>query len=250
VTSRPRWTCAILCLLAVGCFFALAACGGDDDDATAAASPTAKATATPAGVTGDGTPQSDYGKKINSAQVPEQMADGQRIGAADAKVTIEAYEDFGCPHCLEFTALIEPVLMKEYVATGKVAFVYRFFPLRQLTAIAAIGAYCAGEQDKFWPFHRMLFVAQAEANEQTGPPLTDVFVEAGLQTLAADAGLDSIAFEACLSSDAAINAVQADLKTVNDLGLPGTPSFVINGKVTQTPATIGEWRKLLDGLLK
>jgi hypothetical protein len=71
-----------------------------------------------------------------------------------------------------------------------------------------------------------------------------------LRQLAADAGLDGAAFEACLSSDAAINAVQADLKTVNDLGLPGTPSFVINGKVTQTPATIGEWRKLLDGLLK
>lgn len=229
----------------------VASCGGDDDDAAAdTTTPTAKAAATTAGVTGNASPVTDYGKRINQAKVPEDLADGQKIGKADAKLVIEMYEDFGCPHCLEFTALVEPMLMNEYVATGKVQLVYRFFPLRQLTAVAAIGAFCAGEQGKFWPFHRMLFITQSEANEKKGPALTDAFAVDGLTKLATDLQLDTAKFSDCLTSDAAIAAVQAGLKSANELGLPGTPSFVINGKVTDTPATVSEWRKMLDGLLK
>lgn len=237
---------AALCALSV----AFAGCGGDDDDAAAKDTATPAASPTAAGVAGNGSPQTDYGKRINQAKVPEELADGQKIGKPDAKLVIEMYEDFGCPHCLEFTALIEPTLMTDYVATGKVQLVYRFFPLRQQTAVAAIGAYCAGEQDRFWQFHRMLFVAQAEANEKKGPALTEAFAVDSLTKLAGDLQLDTAKFQDCLTSDAAIAAVQSELKSANDLSLPGTPSFVINGKVTQTPATVSEWRKLLDGLLK
>lgn len=236
---------AALCALFAAAF---AACGGGDDDASEPTRPAASPTT--AAATGSGAPQTDYGKRINNAKVPEDLADGLRIGKADAKLTLEMYEDFGCPHCLEFTALVEPMLMTDYVATGKIALVYRFFPLRQLTANAAIAAYCAGEQDKFWPMHRMLFVAQAEANEKKGPALTQVFAVEGLMAMAADAGLDSAAFSTCVTSDAAVAAVQADLKTANELALPGTPSFLINGKVTATPETVADWRKLLDGQLK
>ena len=225
---------------------ATAGCGGGDDDS--GASPTAAATT--AGVVGSDQPKSAFGKEVNGARIPEQLADGTRIGAADAKVTIEAYEDFGCPHCLEFNAAIEPLLMSEYIAPGKVAFVYRYFPLRQLTGVAAIGAQCAAEQGAFWPFHRKLFVAQAEANNQSGPALSDAFAPAGLQKFAADLGLDGAKFDTCLDSDEAVAAVTADLQKANELGLPGTPAFVINGKVTPTPASWAEWKKLLDGLLK
>lgn len=247
VPERPgSWRLFGLYALASLLLVVAAACGGDDDD-----TPTQPpGTRTPTAVTGAGQPKTEFGKKINDAGVPEQLADGTRLGAADAKVVIEAYEDFGCPHCLEFTAVIEPTLLREYVATGKVAFVYRFFPLRQLTGAAAVAAFCAGEQDKFWPYHRRLYVAQAEANEKSGPALAEVFAAEGLKTIAADLQLETSAFAACLQSDAAIGAVQTDLQKANELGLPGTPSFVINGKVAATPATLADWRKLLDGLLK
>ena len=83
-----------------------------------------------------------------------------------------------------------------------------------------------------------------------------VLATGGLRTLdlttsrCFDIALDAAKFDTCLTSDAAVTAVQNDLKTANELALPGTPSFVINGKVTPTPESIADWRKLLDGLLK
>jgi protein-disulfide isomerase len=165
-------------------------------------------------------------------------------------VKIEAYEDFGCSHCLDFTADVEPGIFENYVATGKVSFEYKYFPLRQLTAAAAIAAECAAEQDKFWPYHRALYIAQAEANEKVGPPLTEAFGVDNLKAVAADLGLDAAAFDTCTQGDAAVTAVQGDLQKANELALPGTPSFVINGKVTPGPETFAGWKKLLDDLLK
>lgn len=249
MNKRRLFACGAATLVVFAALFV--ACGGNGDDGGGAKdSPTAKASATTAGANSGGSAQSDFGKRIAQSKTPEDLADGQEIGKPGAKVVVEMYEDFGCPHCLDFTASIEPVLMDEYVATGKVQLVYRYFPLHQITAAAAIGAYCAGEQNQFWAYHRLLFIAQAEANERKGPSLNQAFAPDSLKQFASDLKLDTAKFGDCISSDKAVTAVQADLKSANDLNLPGTPSFVINGKVTDGPASAAEWRKLLDGLLK
>lgn len=235
-------------LLSAALVFAAAACGGDDDDGQDGRA--AGSTASAPGVAGTAVVESDLAKKINEAHVPEELADGKRIGSADAAVKIEAYEDFGCPHCLDFTADIEPVIFEEYVATGKVSFEYKYFPLREATGVAAIAAQCSAEQDKFWAYHRALFIAQAEANAKVGPPVSEAFGVANLEQMATDVGLDTAAWKACFTGDTAVEVVETELRAANNLGLPGTPSFVINGKVTQTPDNPEDWRELLDELLE
>jgi len=186
------------------------------------------------------------------AQSPSEglSVDGTFIGDPEAPILIEMYEDFGCSHCLDFTANIEPHLFDAYVEPGDVRLQYRFFPLRQLTANAAIAALCAAEQDQFWPFHKELFIAQAHANAGTGPPLTEAFDISNLRTLATSLALDVGAFDTCTMSDAAIEQITADLRTATDLGLPGTPSFIINGEVlVNVPDTREGWSELLDGLI-
>jgi protein-disulfide isomerase len=227
--------------------FALVACGGDDDSSEP--TPTAAATS-PTAPSGEG-PRSEHGQLIARATIPLELADGAAIGRADAPVVIEAFEDFGCSHCLHFTATIEPQLFEEYVARGKVRFVYRYFPLQQVTGLAAIAAQCAAEQDRFWQYHKLLFIAQAEANNKSGPGLGVVFGPEGLRATAADAGLDPAAFDACVAGEAAFNVVQADLREANSLGLRGTPSFLINGEpLGGNPETYDDWKKLLDPLVK
>lgn len=246
-SMRNRWPALILALILAATFTALAAaCSGDDDDDDDG--PTPSTTAEDGA--GDG-PRSEHGQLIARAELPLGLSDGTSIGRADAPVVIEAFEDFGCPHCLHFTATTEPRVMEDYVARGKVRLVYRYFPLQQATANAAIAAQCAAEQDRFWEYHKELFIAQAEAANGTGPALAAAFAPAGLRDLASRLGLDTTAFEACLLGDSAVAKVTEDYRAGQNLGLRGTPSFVVNGQVlTGNPEKYEDWKQLLDGLIK
>lgn len=52
-------------------------------------------------------------------------------GSADAPVTVVEYADFQCPACGVFFNSIEPGIVKAYIDTGKVKFVFHDFPLSQ-----------------------------------------------------------------------------------------------------------------------
>lgn len=217
-------------VLAVAAMFA--ACGGSDDGGDA--------TPTPAALV----------DRIEQTEYEGLDIEGTFIGEADAPLLIEMFEDFGCPHCLDFTADIEPLLLEKYVEPGDVRLQYRFFPLRQLTANAAIAAQCAAEQDAFWPFHKRLFMAQAHANEGTGPALTEAFDTPALRGLAEELRLGMDAFDTCTMGEEVIDVITSDLRTATELNLPGTPSFIINGEVLRdVPDTRDEWIELLDGML-
>jgi protein-disulfide isomerase len=186
------------------------------------------------------------------AQLPYEglPTEGTFVGDPEAPILIEMYEDFGCPHCLDFTADIEPFLLSEYVEDGDVRLQYRFYPLRQLTANAAMAAYCAAEQNSFWPYHTQLFIMQAAANDGSGPPLTEAFEPESLRAEANALGLDVAAFDACTESDAVIEEITADLRAGAALNIPGTPSFVINDELLrQVPDDRAGWQELLDRLI-
>lgn len=121
---------------------------------------------------------------LEAREVPAGLAEGVRLGRADAPLQIEMFADFGCPHCLEFTVSIEPRLVEEYVVPGRAALIYRFMPLRDLTAGPAIAAWCAAQQNRFWEYHNHLFAAQARANAGGRPYLTESFVYEGLVAMA------------------------------------------------------------------
>src|SRR4051794_28758435 len=53
------------------------------------------------------------------------------IGNPTAPVRIDVYSDFQCPACKGFHENVLPVLVRDYVAAGKVYIVSREFPLTQ-----------------------------------------------------------------------------------------------------------------------
>ena len=76
-------------------------------------------------------------------------------GNPDAAVTIVEYADFECPFCKRFHFTMQQVV-RDY--DGKVAWVYRQFPLDQLHTKArkeAVASECAAEiggNDAFWKY--------------------------------------------------------------------------------------------------
>src|SRR3990167_1785339 len=111
-------------------------------------------------------PSPSIGNKVEDVGSFEQMAaisarDHIR-GNPDAPVKIVEYSDSECPFCKRFHDTMKQV-MDTYGKTGKVAWVYRNFPLDQLHSKArneATAIECAGElggNDKFWAYADRLY---------------------------------------------------------------------------------------------
>ena len=139
-------------------------------------------------------------------------------GGANAPVTIVEFSDFLCPYCRK----AQPMLQSLRAKYGeKIKIVYRDFPLDNLhpqARAAAEASRCAMEQGKFWEFHDKLF------NESDGSPAT-------LSRVVKEIGMDVAAFETCNSSGKYKTPVQASAQEGARLGITGTPTFFINGRI-------------------
>ena len=159
---------------------------------------------------------------------PVEAADHIR-GDRNAPVKIVEYSDTECPFCKRFHETMNQI-MSEYGESGKVAWVYRHFPLDVLHKKAdkeAEALECAGElggNEVFWRYADRLF-------EVT--PSNDGLVEAELPRIAQFVGLDVKKFNACLSSGKYAEHVEEDTQNAQATGGNGTPWSIIvapNGK--------------------
>jgi protein-disulfide isomerase len=250
ISQHLRFALAIAAC--AGAMVLAGACGGDDDSSPTPRPTSAAATTgtTRASVTTATAPDvSAQVAAFRAFEVPPELTSGPTAGKPEAKVTLEMYEDFQCPHCLNFTLNFEQLIFQEYVIPGKIKVTFRQFPiLGAESGNAALGAACAAAENKFWPYQKALFLVQADAGQLTKEQV-DVgrFSEQSLTDLATKLGMDGQAFDACLNAPATSDAVTADVRRGQTAGVPGTPGFVLNGKLVATPPDAAGWRKLLDG---
>ncbi|MDE3089282.1 MAG: thioredoxin domain-containing protein [Chloroflexota bacterium] len=141
-------------------------------------------------------------------------------------------------------------MIEQYVKTNKIAFTYKYFPIIDIRTSAkesnwaAYAAECANEQGKFWEYHDKLFSEWRGEN-------VGAYSKANLKKYAADLGLDAARFNPCLDTDKYASIVQADDNEAQGLGLGGTPSFLINGRLLQVRSLdIGEFSRTFDSLLR
>jgi len=77
------------------------------------------------------------------------------------------------------------------------------------------------------------------------------FTKVNLKKYAADLGLDAAKFNPCIDNDQTASIVQADENESQALGLPGTPSFLINGRLFNVQTLdLGSFSRTFDSLLK
>lgn len=149
------------------------------------------------------------------------------LGDPRAPVKVVEFSDFECPFCKRVHPTLQR-LMNEYGETGKVALVYRHFPLDALHKKArkeAQASECANElggNRAFWAYADRLF-------EIT--PSNDGLDLSLLPKLAKDIGLDRGKFETCLSGDARggkyADHIEADVQDAIASGGEGTPYIVV-----------------------
>jgi protein-disulfide isomerase len=158
-----------------------------------------------------------------TGSIPAVSAEDHILGNPNAQVFIVEYSDFECPFCKNFHNTMKRII-DEYGKDGRIAWVYRHFPLAQLHSKAqeeAEASECAAElggNDGFWNFANRIFEVTPSNN------LLDL---AQLPVIAEEIGLDRTAFEECLSSGRHTAKVEQQFNDVIAGGGTGTPYSVI-----------------------
>lgn len=157
-------------------------------------------------------------------------------GSKDAEITIVEYSDFECPYCAKFHDTMEKI-MADYESTGKVAWVYRHFPIDQIhkdARPASEASECVAElggQEAFWSYAKLLF-----ANAPSS------LSEDNLKSNAVSLGIDESAFNSCVAEGKYKDKVEANYQSGLELAKNdrnfGTPYSVVITKKDGTQVTI------------
>ena len=168
---------------------------------------------------------------------------GYVIGSSEAPVEIIEYADFQCPACGVFATVQLPDIKNRLVATGRVRWVYRDFPLDQIHPFARLAAHsaaCANEQGKFVEQHDRIYAGQARWSSGGANNM--------FRDYAREIGLDIAGYDDCMKSARYAGRIQASLEGGVRLGVNATPSLLINGRLY--PGALGSdaIRRMVDSL--
>lgn len=171
---------------------------------------------------------------------------GHAIGSDSAPLEVVEFGDFECPACGSFATLTEPDVRARLVNTGKIRFRFMDFPLNvhKNTWSGHRGAWCAGDQNKFWEMHDVLFQNQDRWNgEATSKP------DAVIAQFAQQLGLDMGRYNECVSTRKFQAQIQANYTEAERRGVPSTPSFFIGNQMVKGAVSYDQFKALVDGAL-
>ncbi len=139
------------------------------------------------------------------------------VGPADAKLTVVAFIDYGCPYCRRSAGPFRETMLKYQ---KNVRFILRDFPIEDLhpeAFQAAHAARCAFAQGKGWALHDALYAQQQAQSTQD------------LERYAAQAGVDMNMYRTCMEKQQFASSIQEDMADGIRAGVQGTPTFFFNG---------------------
>ncbi|WP_395673248.1 DsbA family protein [Phenylobacterium sp.] len=161
----------------------------------------------------------------NKGGVNGPAAGDMSLGDPKAPVKMVEYASVSCSHCAAFNNEVFPAFKAKYIDTGKVHYTLKEFltPPQEVATAGFLIARCAGE-DKYFGVVDAIFHNQQEM-------FTTGDVRGVLLRIAQSAGLTEEQFNACLTDEAAIKALEGRMeRAVREDRITGTPTFVINGE--------------------
>ncbi|MCB1407879.1 MAG: DsbA family protein [Rhodobacteraceae bacterium] len=170
----------------------------------------------------------------------QEMAQGN----PDAAVTIMEFSSFTCPHCARFNETVYRQIKEAYIDTGLVHYIKREVYFDAYGLWAALVARCGGEM-RYFGISEMIYAEQRDWTQGADASA----VADNLRRIGRRAGLDDEALNACLTDrDQAMAMMQVYQTNMEEHGITGTPSFVINGE-TYSNMSFDEFRAIIDPLL-
>lgn len=155
------------------------------------------------------------------------------LGSTDAPITIIEFGDYQCPNCQRFNTQVKPLIVENYINTGKAKLIFKDFTIYGQDSVnGAIATYCAGEQGKYWEMHDHLYGSQKAIN--SGWLSMD-----NIEKFASEVGLENQPFKECLESGKYKQQVMENFEQGKSIGITGTPTFIIIDKDGETKVVSG-----------
>jgi protein-disulfide isomerase len=145
------------------------------------------------------------------------------LGNPNAPIVMIEYSDYDCPFCKQYHTTMHQI-MDEYGVTGRIAWVYRQFPLAELHPNApkvSEAALCVGDiggNDAFWTFSDLVFDGR---NLDQGTNVTKLI------QYAETSGVDNSQYSACMNEGRMKQAVENSIRDGFDAGARGTPYTIL-----------------------
>lgn len=168
----------------------------------------------------------------------QRYDDGHSDGSPRAPVVVIEFSDFQCTYCRKANALLR---MEQRRHPGSIRVVFRHFPLSSIHPLAedaALAAECADREGAFYRYVSTLFEHQTE------------LASLSWAQLAALAGItDSSKIDTCVRERATAARVADDVSAGVQLGIKGTPTFLINGILREGVPDSGSFDRLMRRLI-
>lgn len=160
------------------------------------------------------------GPRIPVAQV------GINRGSVDAPVKVVELSDYGCGYCRQFHRETFPTLLTEFIETGMVE--WKFVPFvtgmfgNSIAVTEAAECVYAHDVNAFESLNDRLWDEQSAWKSSDDP--------AGVvRPWVAALGVDMGRFDSCLANDEQLSRVASSTTLAQQLGVRGTPTFVVLG---------------------
>ena len=156
------------------------------------------------------------------SEAPQQLTDGQpiRLGAAGAPVTVQLYEDFHCPHCVEFEEELGPTLTRAQAEGTVQVELYPMAFIDQGSTAASQAMACAAEAGFGQRYYLGLFANHTLQWSQE--QLLDLAGKVG--------GSTAEPFGTCVRTGATAGWVSAINAAAERNGVTGTPTMFLDGE--------------------
>lgn len=174
------------------------------------------------------------------------------LGNLNSDIVVLIFSDFECPYCgasegthkglIDGFKAQDPTWeaaipkLRELAKDNKIKLVFKQYPLdfHQYAQKSAEASLCASEQGKFWEYHDLLFSNQ------------DKLGVLSLKKYANDLELNTTQFNDCLDNGKQVLVIQNDLEHARSLGIQGTPTLVINGRLVKGVASADYLQQILN----
>jgi protein-disulfide isomerase len=189
------------------------------------------------------------GQKESSEMLAGIPQKGIYLGNPNAPVRLVEFADLQCPICREYSLQSLPVLIQDYVRTGKVRMEFRNLSFLGPDSVkAGRAAAAAAQQNKLWNFAHILYFNQGEENSgYVTPQFIDRINKA--------AGVDSAEADAFAKSAASQEPLGAANTMANQYGVNATPTILVGKrggtlKAVNADATdVAAYKSAIDAVL-